>query len=135
MAVDKRIQHQHLQVLFLEHLQIGGLRRLVVGVEHFLVVGFFRTFQIVGKRGVVLATRNLEDHAVLHLFVELVVAHHAVLDEGMDIFPNRHEGFHVLGKLADFSGDPAGEHLADLAHLRLVLQIAAGNVQRQIRRI
>ena len=40
-----------------------------------------------------------------------------------------------LGEIADPRRDPSGQDFADFAHLRIVLQVAARHIQRQIRRV
>jgi hypothetical protein len=41
----------------------------------------------------------------------------------------------ILGEIGDSCRDPAGENFTDLANLRIILQIAARDVEGQIRRV
>ncbi len=136
MVIDHGIEDQRLHPLRLEHLQVGRLYALVVGVIDFILVRFFGTLQVIGQGGIFLLAGRAIDHLVLHLVVELVLAHHAVLDEGVDVFPYRLKGFAIfLRQLDHLGGNPTTDDLTDLAYLGLVLQITARNIERQVRRI
>ena len=108
----------------LGHLDVGdllaGVRRVQQGVAE------------VGQH-LELTVDGLEQGDVLDLVVEFFFAHHAVFDEDADVLPV----FLVIGplvleQLGQLVGDLADDVAGQLADIGVVLQEAAGDVERQV---
>ncbi len=136
MIIDHRVKNQRLHSLRFEHLQIGRLHPFIVRIIDLVFMLFPGSLKVIRQGGIFLLSGRTVDHLILDLFVKLILTHHTVLDKGMDIFPDRLEEFPILFRqLNDFGGNPTADHLTDLAHLRLILQVTARYVQRQVRSI
>ncbi len=136
MAVDHGIEDQRFEALVLEHPEIGGLGGFIVGVEHLVLVALLVALEIFRQGRVFVLCGGAEDDLILDLVEELVIAHHAIFDEGMDIVPDLSELVAVLlGEVDNFGGHPTADDFADLAHLGFVLQVAARHVEGQVRSV
>ena len=133
VAVDQCVEEQHFHPLALEQLDVGRLGGLIVSVVDLFVVLGRGPQQVFIEGGVLAVVGGAENDLLLHLVVELVVAEHAVLDEGVDVVPDLAKGLAVLtGQVADLACYATGDDFADLPYLRLVLQVRTGHIEGQI---
>ena len=133
--VDGLIEHRHVDAALGEQADRRILPRRVGGVDH-LIRQLLAVALLVFRQRQEFAVRRLEEQAVLHAFGEFLIAHHAILDERMDIRPEALVGFALgLEHAGQAVGDLLGDVVGDAAHIAVVLQEGAGDVQREIRAV
>ena len=84
--VDRLIEHRDVDAALGEQADGRVLTRRIGGIDH-LIRQFLAVALLVFGQREELAVRRLEQQAVLHALGEFLVAHHAVLDERMDVRP------------------------------------------------
>ena len=130
--VDGRAHDHDLDAVLLVQAHGVGLTVLVGGVVDLVGMDVLGLFEVLVQRDE-LALAGLVDEAVLHAVVELAVPQAAVLDEGMDVLPVALVlAALVLEQPGETVGDLAGDVLGQLAHVAVVLQEGARDVQRQV---
>ena len=140
VVVELAVHPQHVVTLAFGRLEEGVLLLGIVHVEehHLLVLVGLRLLHLfrVLLRGEVLALDVFPEHEVRGLLGELLVGQDAVLDEDLQVVPLRLViGAQGVEQLLQPVGDLAGDVARNLLHVGVALQVAARDVERNVRRV
>ena len=140
MGIQLAVHQEHVIALGLGSLHIGVLafdvRRIQVHALLVLVslVAFHGSLVFIEREE--LAVRVLEEGELHRAVAELLVREHAVLDEELEVVPLGLEVRPlVLEDVLQAVGDLLGDVGRDLLDVGVALQVAAGDVQRDVRRV
>ena len=135
MVVNQRVHHHDVLALGCEHLNHLRLTLLVAGVVHQRLVALAVALFVFLRRQELTRGRAV-DNGFLYAAEELLVADAAVLDERMNVLP---VFLVILALRVELAHQAirhlAGDVIAHLAHVAIVLQERTGHVQRQVRAV
>ena len=140
MGIEHAVHHQDIIALALGRLDISVLRLLIGSIEInqvavlILLVRLDQRLVLLERE--VLAVHVLQQSEALRTLGELLVRQHTIDDEDLQVIPLsliiRTLLFeYILQSVRHLLGDMAG----NLLHVAIALQIASGDVQRNVRRI